>query len=71
MPRAGDFLVRDVLGESILIIRGKDGGLQAFYNVCRHRGCRLVLDDAPAFHAEGQPGPDGTFRGAIRCPYHS
>jgi len=71
ISRSGDFLVRDVLGESILIVRAKDGALNAFYNVCRHRGCRLVLDDAPALYADDQPGPDGRFRGAIRCPYHS
>jgi Rieske 2Fe-2S family protein len=67
----GDFLVRDLAGESILIVRAKDGTINAFYNVCRHRGCRLVLDDAPALSDDDRPGPNGKFRGAIRCPYHS
>ena len=67
----GDFLVRDLAGESILIVRAKDGTLNAFYNVCRHRGCRLVLDDAPVLSDDDRPGPSGKFRGAIRCPYHS
>ncbi len=71
IPNAGDFLVRDVLGESVLIVRARDGALNAFYNVCRHRGCRLVLDDAPSLREEDRPDPDGHFRGAIRCPYHS
>ena len=39
----GDFMVRDfsVLSASIIIVRGSDGGLRAFHNVCRHRGNRL------------------------------
>ena len=71
MPQSGDYLARGLLGESILLVRSKDGDLNAFYNVCRHRGCRLVLDDAPPMQAGEGPGPDGRFRGAIRCPYHS
>jgi Rieske 2Fe-2S family protein len=71
IPRPGDFLARDVLGESILIVCDKDGSRNAFYNVCRHRGCRLVLDDAPPLCAADRPDPDGRFRRAIRCPYHS
>ncbi|MDQ3694913.1 MAG: aromatic ring-hydroxylating dioxygenase subunit alpha [Chloroflexota bacterium] len=71
IPLAGDYLVRDVLGESVLIVHARDGALRAFYNVCRHRGCRLVLDDAPAPRPDAPPCADGRFRGAIRCPYHS
>ena len=40
-PEAGDFFTVDVVGESILVVRGKDGELRGFYNVCRHRGSRL------------------------------
>jgi Rieske 2Fe-2S family protein len=57
---AGDFLVADVAGESIIVIRGKDGELRGFYNVCRHRGSRLCDDEAT-----------GRMRGAIKCPYHA
>lgn len=68
---AGDYLVADVLGESVIVVRGKDGALNGFYNVCRHRGCRLVLDDAPRPQDGAGPGACGTFQKGIVCPYHS
>ena len=61
--RAGDFLRADVVGESILVVRGEDGELGAFYNVCRHRGAELV-------DTCGGPA-SGSFGAVIRCPYHS
>src|SRR5271157_3541890 len=42
LAKSGDYLVLDVLGESILVVRTKDGEIKAHYNVCRHRGTRLV-----------------------------
>ena len=57
----GSYRVVDVAGESILIVRGEDG-LSGFYNLCRHRGCQLVL---------GEGESSGHFATAIRCPYHS
>jgi Rieske 2Fe-2S family protein len=56
----GDYVSRDVAGESIIVVRTRDGGLAAHYNVCRHRGARLVAECAR-----------GSFAGGIRCPYHS
>ena len=56
----GDYAVKQVAGESILVVRRKDGGLAAHYNVCRHRGSQLVHDC-----------DRGSFAGGIRCPYHS
>ena len=53
----GSFVAADVAGESVLIVRGEDGALRAFLNVCRHRGSQLC---------EGS----GTVK-AIRCPYHA
>jgi hypothetical protein len=41
LPKPGDHQVLDVLGESILLLRNREGLLRAFYNVCRHRGSRL------------------------------
>jgi phenylpropionate dioxygenase-like ring-hydroxylating dioxygenase large terminal subunit len=41
IPEPGDYLVTDIGPESILIVRQKDGGIRAFYNVCQHRGNRL------------------------------
>lgn len=55
----GDTLVVDVAGRSVLIARNGRGELKAFYNVCRHRGCKL-LDDS-----------ERHVRRLIRCPYHS
>jgi Rieske 2Fe-2S family protein len=55
----GDLAAFDVAGESVLLVRGKDGELRGFYNVCRHRGSRLC-DEGP-----------GKARGAIKCPYHA
>jgi Rieske 2Fe-2S family protein len=55
----GDFMLREVAGESLIVTRGRDGVVRAFYNVCRHRGTRLCTDEA------------GTFRGTIQCPYHA
>jgi len=57
----GDYLVRDVVGESVFVVRNRDGELRAFYNVCAHRGTKL-LDDEPACGHLGK---------ALKCPYHA
>jgi len=87
LPAAGDYLAADVAGESIIVVRGDDGALSGFYNLCRHRGSRLVpTEDAepaagPAAQAGQRPADGaspaavaartGCFPGAIRCPYHA
>ena len=58
VSKPGDFFVRDVAGESIIIVRDKDGEVRAFYNVCRHRGTRLCEETS----GHGS---------AIQCPYHA
>jgi glycine betaine catabolism A len=58
IPQPGDFITRELAGESILLTRALDGGLRAFYNVCRHRGTRLVKGA-------------GNVRKVITCPYHA
>jgi glycine betaine catabolism A len=60
LAHPGDFVVKDVAGESILVVRTREGALAAHYNVCRHRGSQLVPDCVA-----------GRFAGGIRCPYHS
>jgi len=45
LGRPGDFIRYDLGRESILIVHGQDGELRAFYNVCRHRGRRLAVDE--------------------------
>ena len=58
VARPGDFHTIDYLGESIVVVRGDDGQVRAFANVCRHRAMRLVA------------GPRGCAR-KIVCPYHA
>jgi Rieske 2Fe-2S family protein len=38
LPDPGSFVLRDYFGESVLLVRGGDDMVRAFYNVCRHRG---------------------------------
>jgi phenylpropionate dioxygenase-like ring-hydroxylating dioxygenase large terminal subunit len=47
IPQPGDYIVRNiaVLNTSVIIVRGKDGQVRAFHNVCRHRGTKLVWND--------------------------
>ena len=71
VPGAGDYLLVDVAGESLLLVRSWEGALHAHYNVCRHRGSQLVLgvDSKPWVGAE--TCPTGTFSAGIKCPYHA
>lgn len=55
----GSWLRVEIAGESVLRIRGRDDVIRGFYNVCRHRGSRLLDEES------------GRVRGVIRCPYHS
>ncbi len=69
---AGDFLALDIAGERIIVVRDRAGALRAHYDLCRHRGARLTsADQRPEPATCDTPGPSGTFRGVIRCPYHS
>ena len=54
----GDFFLFDDLRAPIIVVRGNDGGLRAFYNTCQHRGAPVVRDRS------------GTAR-TLRCQYHS
>jgi len=54
----GDYQTLDYIGESVVVIRGDDGQLRAFTNVCRHRAMRLVQ------------GPSGCAKKLV-CPYHA
>jgi Rieske 2Fe-2S family protein len=40
LPSPGDYTVVSVAGESVLLVRGSEGRVRGFYNVCRHRGDR-------------------------------
>ena len=54
----GAYVTFDVAGERALVIRGHDGILRAFHNLCRHRGSRIV------------PEARGVCNKAMVCPYH-
>jgi len=58
IPTTGDYFLREVAGESIIVVRASGGSIRAFFNVCRHRGTRLCEEAA------------GHFAGRIQCPYH-
>ena len=55
----GQFVVRELPGDNIIVTRNTEGTVHAFHNVCRHRGTRLCTEQA------------GTFPGSIQCPYHA
>src|ERR1700709_1248449 len=60
VPNAGDWVTREVpvRNTSIIIVRGKDMKVRAFYNSCAHRGMQLVWE---------KQGRGGRFV----CPYHA
>ncbi len=68
LSQPGDYLAASIAGESVLVIRDGDGGLAGFYNLCRHRGSRLV--PTAAAQPAADPGRSGCAGTAIRCPYH-
>jgi Rieske 2Fe-2S family protein len=58
IPEPGHYFVYEIAGESIIICRGRDGSIQAWFNVCRHRGSRICRE------------PEGKT-GSFACPYHA
>jgi Rieske 2Fe-2S family protein len=66
----GAFRLLDILGESIILLRNRQGELRAFYNVCRHRGTRLCREPAAAGAKDHPQLPGGISAGRITCPYH-
>ena len=54
---AGEFVATTVAGEPVVIVRGNDGVLRAFYNVCRHHAAAVVT----------QPCGQASL---LHCPYH-
>src|SRR6267378_4060535 len=58
IPQPGDYFLREIGRESVLIVRGADGQVRAFFNVCRHRGTRMCTV------------AEGRFSGVIQCGYH-
>ncbi|MEM0947326.1 MAG: aromatic ring-hydroxylating dioxygenase subunit alpha [Pseudomonadota bacterium] len=58
VPEPGDARPVDFLGVPLFVLRGRDGIVRVFQNICRHRGMILVNEPRK-------------IEGAIRCPYHS
>jgi phenylpropionate dioxygenase-like ring-hydroxylating dioxygenase large terminal subunit len=58
IPEAGDFVTHDLGPESLLFVRDDDGRVRGYYNVCHHRGNRLVSEES------------GQARMFV-CPYHA
>jgi len=50
LGRAGEYVTNEVAGEPILVVRGRDGEIRAFYNVCRHRA-GVVARESGCVHA--------------------
>ena len=56
LPEPGSFVAREAAGMPVVVVRGQDGVVRAFQNVCRHRGMRLATDSG--------------CTNAFVCPYH-
>lgn len=57
LRQPGDYVTAEFRGEPVLAVRGTDGILRAFFNVCRHHAAAVAT--APCGHAQ-----------SFRCPYH-
>jgi len=55
---AGEYITIQLGAYPIILIRGRDGEVRAFHNVCRHRGFKIC--DAPK----------GKVKRRLACPYH-
>lgn len=57
LRRPGDYVTADIAGEPVVVVRGTDGRIRGFFNVCRHHAAQVAQ------------GPSGSVR-ALHCPYH-
>jgi phenylpropionate dioxygenase-like ring-hydroxylating dioxygenase large terminal subunit len=58
VPEQGDFFTVDIADDRALIVRGDDGVVRAFHNLCRHRGSRVTAEKS------------GHCERAFVCPFH-
>ncbi len=58
IPNPGDYFLFNLLEESAIIIRSDDGSINAFYNVCAHRGSHICKEQS------------GNAKRLV-CPYHA
>ncbi len=59
LEKPGSYVAATAAGYPLIVLRDRDGRLQAYHNACRHRGSRLVADG------------EGQFGKRIICPYHA
>jgi choline monooxygenase len=59
LAEPGSYIVRDILDQSVILLRDRDGVLRAYFNVCQHRAHRLL---------EGEGRLETAL---ITCPYHA
>src|SRR5271167_4721909 len=57
IPEVDDFVVYEILDQSVIVVRTSDLGVRAFQNACRHRGVQV---------AQGR----GNCQGGFTCPFH-
>ncbi|TLY29387.1 MAG: aromatic ring-hydroxylating dioxygenase subunit alpha [Ignavibacteria bacterium] len=57
LQKPGDFLIGTVAGNPVILVHGKDGSIRGFYNVCRHRGGPISIEE-------------GGNCNALQCKYH-
>ncbi len=57
LNQPGQYVTTEIAGEPLLVVRGSDGVLRGFYNVCRHHAAAVMTE------AEGEANQ-------LRCPYH-
>jgi len=70
IPAPGDVLVLNVDGESVFVARTKEGEIKAHYNVCRHRGARLLPEPGEELPKDIKLNGGVLGANGIRCPYH-
>lgn len=58
VAKPGDFMTCDIVGDRALIVRDAAGRINAFHNLCRHRGSRVLGQER------------GNCRNSIICPFH-
>ncbi len=59
LAEPGDYFLREIAGESIIVLRDRRGTIRAFFNVCRHRGTRICREES------------GRLGESLQCPYHA
>ncbi len=59
MPEFGDYVTATIAGRPVVVSRGEEGAINAFFNTCTHRGALLAI------------GPKGNSGGSFTCLYHA